>query len=326
MQCERRTVDDYSGEDGRRPLFRPERLCPAYVEVGLDEIEGLIRDQSPYPNLAGLKGYEGFDLPPTPWFRQKWADDGVLKVKAAEPLLYNEQMIGAARRVFQAEIIRPCEVVVNLMGPMPGGGAHVDSPSFRGLMHTGTPTWLLQLMGASRLFEPWAIRVAGAVSWIYHHTDGGYEYWPDGRGSRSSRETGPFGNVAVVGDNDYMFHQVESFGAPDRYAAATKCTRTSTTVFVNGGWDIVDEDAVVARYEGSEMRISLLWRAYTFRDPKEAAIFDDQENDLTLGHVVNIFQQDLAARGLRTPDPTDPSTDDDWIRELRQVYGWTPAG
>ena len=39
----------------------------------------------------------------------------------------------AARHLFGATVVRPTNLIVNVMGPMPAGGRHVDTPTFRGL-------------------------------------------------------------------------------------------------------------------------------------------------------------------------------------------------
>ena len=91
---------------------------------------------------------------------------------------------------------------MNVMGPMPEQGMHVDTPTFRGFTRGGTPIWLLVVMGMSGLFERWAVRVAGALTWFYERDDGEYEYWPRGLDAPSEDERGPFGNVALVADND----------------------------------------------------------------------------------------------------------------------------
>jgi hypothetical protein len=248
------------------PLYRPGRIEPAYADIELNQIEALVRQNSPYANMAGAKGYEGFNLSAMAFFRQTWASDSNLQLPAAEPLFKNQVMIAAARRVFNAEVVRPMGLTVNVMGPMPARGIHVDSPTFRGMPHSSCPTWLIQVMGASRLFERWAVRIAGAVSWIYRQPGGGYKYWPDGFDNAAMVEEGPFGNVAVMGDNDYMYHQVQASGNPDRYAEAEKCGPKSEAYFSKGRWEIVEDGEVRTHYHASEIRISLLWRAYTFRD------------------------------------------------------------
>ena len=67
--------------------------------------------------------------------------------------------------------------MVNVMGPMAAGYRHADLPTYRGIPHQ-TPLWFPMVMGVSGLFERWAVRVAGALTWFYDGADGEYEYWP----------------------------------------------------------------------------------------------------------------------------------------------------
>jgi hypothetical protein len=234
-------------------------------------------------------------------------------------------MVKAARRVFNAEVVRPMGLTVNVMGPMAARGTHVDSPTFRGISRDTCPTWLIQVMGASRLFERWAVRIAGAVSWVYRQPGGGYKYWPDGYTKAPVVENGPFGNVAVMGDNDYMYHQVQAIGHPDRYAEGDKCGPKSQACFRDGSWQVLENGEVRVRYDASEVRASLLWRAYAFRDETEAAVFDEHADDLTIGDIVDRFRRDLAERGTPSPEPADPFDDKQWQSLLRETYGFALA-
>jgi hypothetical protein len=101
-----------------------------------------------------------------------------------------------------AQVVRPSSLIVNVMGPMRDGGTHVDAPTFRGLERGVAPLWLLVIMGMSRLFERWAVRVAGGLTWFYDRSDGQFEYRPNGIDAPSEMEIGPYGNVALMADNE----------------------------------------------------------------------------------------------------------------------------
>ena len=88
------------------------------------------------------------------------------------------------------------------------------------------PLWLRIEMDASELFERWRFQVCGAVSWFGYDGPGGeYEYWPDGPDAPSASEEPPFDNVAVFGDNDFMFHRVGAIGTPADPAADAEWVR-----------------------------------------------------------------------------------------------------
>src|SRR5262249_10862178 len=74
-----------------------------------------------------------------PVFRGNWAYDRPL-VDGVAPILASERLAAAAREVFDAAIVRPQIVYVNLTLPMPAGdGGHTDVPAFRGIDRTQFP-------------------------------------------------------------------------------------------------------------------------------------------------------------------------------------------
>jgi len=105
--------------------------------------------------------------------------------------------------------------VVNLNAPLPAGPIHVDVPTFRGVTGEQYPLGWLIAMGRSELFEHWHIIQAGAVSWFYNGPGGNFEYWPEGRGGTMLREQPPFRNVAIIADNDRMYHRIGRVGTPN---------------------------------------------------------------------------------------------------------------
>jgi hypothetical protein len=55
---------------------------------------------------------------------------------------------------------------------------------------------------------------AGAVSWFHEGPGGGFHYWPVGPDGPMASEVSPFGNVAIVADNDRMYHRIGRIGDP----------------------------------------------------------------------------------------------------------------
>jgi hypothetical protein len=80
------------------------------------------------------------------------------------------------------------------------------------------------------------------------------------------------GNVAVVGDNDLMWHRVGAFGNAQEFRDNVSLTRRSAIRPAGDGWEIVDDDTVIATLPSESVRVSLLWRANTFRDDREARV------------------------------------------------------
>ncbi|MGO9057915.1 MAG: hypothetical protein ACLQU2_11095 [Candidatus Binataceae bacterium] len=190
---------------------KPLRIEYAYPD--LSRVWRLVVVNAPYRSMAGLEGYREYGmLSAMPWFREHWALDGRALVPGVDAILHNSAFIEGARKVFGGGIVRPMTLLINLMGPMPAGTPHIDTPSFRGAERTNFPLWMLLVMGASGLFRHWSLAMAGTVSWFYDGEGGEFEYWPDGHDGPAVRETSPFGNAAVVTDSDRMYHRVGAIG------------------------------------------------------------------------------------------------------------------
>lgn len=301
-------------------IAKPLRIHPAYADR--PEVLDLVRRRAPYSLMAAGAGYGqmmGSDL--SPWFRAHWALDGEAVDPEAATLLHHPPFIEAARRLYGAEVVRPATLIVNLMGPMAPGATHVDTPTYRGLRRGEVPVWLLVTMGASGLFERWAVRVAGAITWFYEGRDGEFEYWPQGLDAASRLERAPFGNVAVIGDNDRMHHRVGLIGDPSDFAARARMSPDSALhARDDGGWEILGSEGTSGPLGPTDVRISLLWKAITFADAADARRFDEHEDDLDLRTIVSVFQQDLSRRGMRAPEPDDPFTDERWSGVLTRTY------
>jgi hypothetical protein len=300
------------------------RVEPIVIDTAYDDpaaVLDLVRRSGPYPCMAGSPGYAGYDMPASPWFRTVWATGGRCTQPGAEPVFENPHFAAAAQRAFGADIVRPLTIVVNLMGPMPAGLPHLDIPTFRGLERESTTPWMLSMMGSSGLFERWAVRVAGAITWFYDGAGGPYEWWPHGPTGGSRVLEPPFGNRALVGDNDYMFHRVGAIGDPRQFDASCAFPRSSSIVHADGAWQVRDGGAHHLTFADDQIRISLLWRGLAFVDDADATRFDDHSDDLDLDTVVDTFLADLHAHDTPCPRPADPLRDPDWMATLTHFYG-----
>ena len=301
-------------------IAAPIVVSPAFEDR--DAVWRMVQTHSPYPMMAALAGYGeimGGDV--SPWFRSNWALEGQAIDDETMSLLHHEPFVEAAQRLFGAAVVRPTTIVTNVNGPMAVGPAHVDTPTFRGLKRSEVPVWLLVVMGASGLFTRWSVRVAGAITWFYDRDDGEYEYWPQGLDHDSESLRGPFGNFALIGDNDLMPHRVGTIGEPRSFAARVRVTQHSTIRGTDrGDWEITNLDGPPDVVPGEDVRVSILWKALTFRDEREARVYDDHEDDLALETVVDMLRADLARRGHRVEEPSDPYRDAAWSQVLTSVY------
>jgi hypothetical protein len=259
-------------------------------------------------------------------FRGDWAYDAPL-VDGVEPLLHHAGFTRAAAELLGAEVVRPQIVYSNITYqlPFPQGAGHVDVPAFRGFDRIRYPIWLLQVMGHSRLFERWRVNLVTAVAWFYQGRDGGFSYWPDGPDAAPRDHEGAIHNTAVVGDNDFMFHRVKPLGRVEDGMLQGLSLETRLAWDGDDAWRIEEGGEVKARPRFEELRVSVSWKAQVFRDAKEARCFDEHEDDLDLETVVATLREDLEARGLPTPAPTDPLREPAWIEQLSEAYVVQPS-
>jgi hypothetical protein len=257
-----------------------------------------------------------------PWFRGDWAYDEP-RIEGAERILATPAFVDAARAVFDAEVVRPRIVYVNLMVGIPfAGPAHIDVPAFRGIDRTQYPVWLLHAMNRSGLFEPWRVDIATAVAWFYEGEGGDFEYWPRGPGEPPQRITTPLDNRAVVGDNDVMFHRVGPVGPRDSELPKGDGVRAELS-YESGEplpWAVVDDGRVLARHADRDVRVSVSWKAEVFSDAEAARIRDEHTDDLPFDAVIDAFVEDLRSRGIEGARPVDALADEQFTALLAEIY------
>lgn len=257
-----------------------------------------------------------------PWFRGDWAY-GEPKVPGVERILDEPGFRDAARALFDAEVVVPHQVYVNLNVPMPQlDPGHVDVPTFRGVDRSDTPIWLLAIMLKSGLFERWYVPTATAVAWYYEGTGGGFRYWPDGPASPPI-DRPCVSNSAIVGDNDRMFHAVLAVGDAPTFVRGT--TLATTMLVEDGRARIVDEGCELASFPFEAIRISVSWKAFCYPSGEAYERHRTREDALTHADVERILLEDLAARGLDATPPDGLLHDRGFVDRLNAAYGYSPT-
>jgi len=151
---------------------------------------------------------------------------------------------------------------------------------------------------------------AGALTWFYDGPGGNFEYWPEGLNGRMFSERPPFGNVAIMADNDQMCHRIGRVGEPD--ARLPRMTSVAEIGRVDEAWEIVENGETRATYPSTTIRLSLVWKAIRESDA-------DSEL-LTLNRVMSVFIADLRRRSIDFRIPGDPLSDNEWVALLDRVY------
>jgi hypothetical protein len=305
-----------------RPRPTQQLPPPTRINAAFDDPGGvldLIHRGAPYKSIAAVHKDPGRKTS-SAWFRNFWALGGNVTFPGAEPYFHNPIFIAAAQSAFDARVIRPLAMMTNLNPPAPASDPHLDLPFFRGAHSREVPSWLLAPMGYSDLFHAWAIPVASAIAWFYEGAGGEFEYWPDGLDHPSVSTRAPYSNCAVLADNEYMYHRVGQIGRPEEFLSGNRIDYGAQLHDVDGCWRIVNGERLIAEYAYPQLRLSVLWKAFCFRDAAEAAAWSDHDDDLTPQRIVEIFSADLCKRGLSAKHPRDLTTDDAWRRLILETY------
>ncbi len=321
-------------------VARPPIFVPKVLPDGFD-FRGMVERNAPYApvqryfaNAAAAVSQSSQAQPGpliiAPNFRGDWAYNEPL-VEGAETFLHQPDFVAAAAEMFGSDRVRPFAVFSNLTWqlPFPQGGGHTDVPEFRGFNRSDHPTWLLNAMGHSRLFEAERVNIATAVAWFYEGADGGFDYWPEGPDGPRRKHEGSIHDTAIVGDNDRMFHRVRAVG--DRANGMPQGMSLDSRLEHLGGdqWRVQDGDTTIGAFEWPALRISVSWKALVFADAAEERAYDEHTDDLDLEIVLDRFEADLDARGIRMPRPAEPSHDVGFTELISDAYvsgpGTAPA-
>jgi len=302
----------------RNLLAKPVKLNTAFDDA--DGVIDLLKKGSPYKTLSAVHRHPG-EYNVGGWFRNFWALGGKVVFDGAEPFFNNARFIAAAKQSFKAEVIRPVAMMTNLNLPAEAMPVHLDLPFFRGAMNREVPSWMLAPMGYSGLFHDWAVPVASVISWFYDGEGGGFEYWPDGLSAPPEMEKPPYFNHGVLADNEYMHHRVCATGRPQDYVTEDDIPVDAVLAIANdGGWNVTHDGRVLRRYKPGQVRCSVLWKGYCFKDAAEAAAYDDHSDDLSPDKITELFSADLKARGIPFCDPTGIEQDLAWKQTLTEAY------
>jgi hypothetical protein len=325
-----------------RPVAPPRVIEGAYTEDQHRRLLGVVREHGPWPLILAhhfespeevLATTSGdvpagvtltWDMFLSPVFRGYLARGGVCLFRELEDCYYNSRFLELARAYWGAKYAEPESMLFNIQGPCSAGGApHIDGTRFRGVNMENTPTWLLNTMCKSGLFERWRAKKAQVITWYYRgRIGGGFDYWPDGPHGPPRQIPAPMWGRAVVVENERMYHAGQSNGpsALRRPEGLAIDSLISADPEREGGWRITTGERVIQRIPAEEMRLLVHWGAQVYMDAEELRVAQDHSDDLAHEQVFEIFAADLRARGEAFELPSDPLTDKTFIRLLNRVY------
>ncbi len=286
-------------------------LTPVLLDHVVDDPEAvreLARRNGPYtfPDRPG-----GFIWPT---WHTKWAVNGEVLVDAAAPLMQHRHLADAAAKMCGTRDIVPDSLNVNLGTPWIAQPVmHTDMPEFRGVDATNAPGWFLQAMGTSRLFEAERVNAITAVCWFYEGANGGFSYWPEGRGGPTITQAETW-NTAIVGDNDFMYHKVERIG-PDGSTSPNGMTASSTLDHDGDSWVVANDDDVLGRYDNEQIRLSLSWTA---------KVHDGRDDTTSLDVVFDQMAEALGNDMIAT-SPTELFGEPSRVQLMAKWPGFVPG-
>ena len=260
---------------------------------------------------AGING-EGNEEDPikavsrTNYFRETYAYGEDVSAAGIEALLHHPQLAKTASDISGCTIIEPAIVYANILVPGQELAIHTDVPEFRGANRKVLPQWLLVTMLHSGLFDAWRIPIATCVAWFGANQGGAFTYYPNGISGARECITSDF-NTAVILDTDQVFHGVERV-AQKRVDVPTIGKDTRLHHMGADQWQLREGDDVLSNYDWEELRYSISWKAYCFKDEAEQQQWQNGDDELSLEFILDTLEKELHTRGVITgdrPNPTD---------------------
>ena len=315
-------LDPFLEESQARELVS---LCERFGSYGMYSEEGLnegIGEGLPqrfdaafnFLRTGGRLGRRDTDLGTlvarTNYFRETYAYGDEVFLPGIETLYRNERLIGAARQVFDRPIVEPAIVYANILLPGQELAVHTDVPEFRGLNRKLHPEWLIVVAHHSGLFDRYRMPIATSVSWYQDTSGGEFAFYPNGIDEPAVAYPVHF-NSALVMDTDSVFHGVDRVRETTE-PMPTFLPRMRLFAEGDGEWVVRDGDEVVGRYRWDDMRFSISWKAYCFRDQAEREAWKQGSSVLALESVLDTLCADLRERG-RLGDARPPN------RELAEL-------
>lgn len=108
-------------------------------------------------------------------------------------------------------------------------------------------------------------------------------------------------------DTDRVFHGVDRV-AETKPKLPPINNKTARLHFMGDDkWQLRNGDEVLGDYDWSELRYSISWKGYCFKDETEENLWRSGSDDLSIEFILNRIEDDLRAQGVLTgarPDPT----------------------
>jgi hypothetical protein len=150
-------------------------------------------------------------------------------------------------------------------------------------------------MHHSGLFDRWRMPIATAVSWFGNPRGGEFVFHPDGAWGRPVALPVRH-NTAIVLDTDSVFHGIDPVRESSQPLPALR-PGMQLLHTGDGRWQVESDGRVLASYDWDDLRYSISWKAYCYRDEDERRTVREHTDDLTRDFVLDTLIRDLRERG-----------------------------
>lgn len=270
---------------------------PQRFDVGLNYVaRGLDGNGNPDDEATAMSR--------TNYFRETYAYGEDKRVAGIEPFMEHAQMLAAAKRFSGCDNVVPAIVYANLLVPGQELAIHTDVPEFRGANRKNAPQWLLVCMLHSGLFDAWRIPILTCVSWFGAARGGAFTFYPDGpQGARQAINAQH--NSAILVDTDTVFHGVER--VDNNQPELSRIGHEAQLRFLGGDqWQLYNDGEVVADYRWPQIRYSISWKGYCFRDQRARQAWETHSDDLAMEQILDVFEEEMRRRGVFTSQRPAP--------------------
>jgi hypothetical protein len=282
---------------GRYRMYLEHERIETAIGAGLAQRQDALANFLRTGGLAGAKEPVSALAVRTSYFREEYAYGRTARIDGIDPFLHHPSFVEAARAIHGRPVIEPAIAYANLMIPGQELAVHTDVPEFRGANRKHIPQWLLVVMLHSGCFDEYRMPIATGIAWFHDCVGGELAYWPDGAGARSRAHEVRY-NTAMVLDTDSTFHGVARVADVDVDDLPRLRPGMTLDFLGDRSWAVHDSDGVeVVRYDWSDLRFSVSWKAYCFADEHERDAWRTHSDDLTLDAIVETLVRDLVARG-----------------------------
>lgn len=242
----------------------------------------------------------------TNYFRETYVYGDEIKAPGIEPFMEHPAIADAARKISGRDIIVPSIIYANLLVPGQELAVHTDVPEFRGANRKVMPQWLIVVMLHSGLFDEWRIPIVTCVSWFGAAKGGAFTFYPEG--IEGDRESIPAShNSAILIDTDTVFHGVERVARQD-VEMPEITAETRLHYLGDDQWQLRNGETELEEFGWPDLRYSISWKAYCFRDDDEKQLWQDGSDNLTVDFILERLENQLRQMGVLEGPRPEPTT------------------